>query len=97
VGNVPLHGSAALGSSVVITNTANGSAVPGTLTWPSSDVMVFRASDNFANGRYIVAVNGDPPAVTSVAGEQLDGDLTPAWPTGDGTPGGNFAFRFSVS
>ncbi len=53
-------------------------------------------------GTYTVRLIGGPPgpsadpAIRSLAGLRLDGDMTAAWPSGDGNEGGDFGFRLVV-
>ena len=59
----------------------------------------------FGNDRIVIDLDGDSPDGVNTAGEFLDGDwINPvgeaaggdAWPSGDGTAGGDFRFRVNV-
>jgi hypothetical protein len=86
-------------STVVVTH--NGNPYLGAVSWLAGNRMRYSAAGAFPVGDYEVIVRGDPPAIMSVASSgaaahALDGEAGPAWPTGDGQPGGNFAFAFSI-
>jgi hypothetical protein len=54
----------------------------------------------FRPGEYHVALFGDPgplrPAIARPDASRLDGERQPTYPSGDGTPGGVFEFKFAV-
>jgi hypothetical protein len=86
-------------STIVITH--NGNPYLGAVSWLADNKMRYSAAGAFPVGDYEVIVRGDPPAIMSVASggavaHALDGEAGPVWPTGDGQPGGNFAFAFSI-
>jgi hypothetical protein len=96
---VPDPATVELEKSVLV--TSGGTPVPGDLSWPSANKLRYELPLNeprFAAGTYDVVLRGDDPdAISSLAaGDNLDGEPNPSWPTGDGSPEGNFAFSFDV-
>jgi hypothetical protein len=80
--------------------------VPGKIVIDSAKVARFVIGpepQRFIKGKYHVQIFGDPnladgrPAITSTGGTRLDGDPNPAYPSGNGTPGGIFSFDFTIS
>jgi hypothetical protein len=79
--------------------------VPGTITPESSAVMRFEIAKErgkFGQGDYWVVLFGDEdpankrPAITDLEGRRLDGEPI-GLPSGDGTEGGNFKFKFAIT
>ena len=88
------------GSSLIV--LYNGAPVDGRISWLAGNRMRFSVQGAFPKGDYSVELRGEPPAVMSMAtgntpAHALDGEPGGSWPTGDGQPGGNFAFTFSVT
>src|SRR5262245_34951920 len=80
--------------------------VPGKIVIDGSKIARFMVDDQlgrFRPGDYTVQIFGDPnpgigrPAVTKPGGERLDGEVNPTYPSGNGTPGGDFKFKFHVN
>ena len=82
--------------------------VPGTIAFPVPNIAQFDLDfpelDVLAQGDYKVTLFGDPdptpsinrPAITRTDLSRLDGEITPAFPSGDNFEGGTFAFKFAV-
>jgi hypothetical protein len=96
--------SVVLGTSVTVEEVATGAPVPGGVGFPDPakpNTMVFQAAGTFqtaAGGRfYRMRLSGDlPTPIVSTTGVRLDGEPTPAWPTGIGGPGGSYTLVFKV-
>jgi hypothetical protein len=82
--------------------------VPGSITMDGSKIARFvidAGFDQFPRGDYNVQIFGDPnaadgrPAIATFGGSRLDGEpqASGSYPSGDGTPGGIFKFKFTVS
>lgn len=79
-------------------------SVPGTIDIEAANVATFIIKEFgiFREGDYEVTLLGDDDpagparAISDPQGERLDGEATAAFPTGDGAPGGDFRFRFSI-
>lgn|GEM_PF-1568553 len=59
----------------------------------------FHKSDGFAIndwGTNYYKITVDASKIVNQQGVQLDGEFTGQWPSGDGTPGGNFEYYFAV-
>jgi hypothetical protein len=91
--------------SLMVLMQATGDRVKGTVE--SGDEMTIRfvtdAQDAFAVGEYEVTLRGNADegqVITDTEGMIIDGDPHPEHPnklpSGDGTPGGDFQFRFEV-
>jgi hypothetical protein len=91
------------GASFLVQRASPLGVVPGTvkLAAPNTPNTVdFTSFEAFTAGEYQVTLFGtlDPihrrPAITSTTNALLDGEPNAAFPSGNGTPGGNFVFRF---
>jgi hypothetical protein len=89
---------------VILTKTVlirlAGQDVPGSLSWPSASELRFDVEQPPLNsGEYRVTVTDKVRSLAPAGtpGQQLDGEAEPHWPTGDGSPGGMFAFDFAVA
>jgi hypothetical protein len=80
--------------------------VPGKIVIDGAKIARFMIDDEFGHfprGEYSAQIFGDPkpadgrPAITTPGGSRLDGEVTPAYPSGNGTPGGIFKFKFQVN
>jgi hypothetical protein len=96
---VPDDATVNLGDSVRIMRGPDD--VRGTISWPLGNEMLFTADDNLAPGEYSIVLHGDGPSPImalpgAVPAHALDGEPTAAWPTGDGTPGGDYTLGFEV-
>ncbi|NLE37885.1 MAG: hypothetical protein GX621_07660 [Pirellulaceae bacterium] len=74
--------------------------VPGSFSY---DSVTFTATWTLATpigaDKLLIDLNGDAGGVTDASGNLLDGDwpgAVPGFPSGDGTAGGDFRFRFNV-
>ena len=92
--------------SVLVTNLADQSAVPGRIEFENDRMVRFvlsdeHSADRFAPGRYHVTLFGDEDptgarfSIKGQNGVRLDGESTQL-PSGDGTEGGNFVFQFEI-
>jgi hypothetical protein len=94
------HGSVTLGTSFTVEDIASGAPVPGGIAPPdpaNPNRVVFQTVGTFPTGSYRVRLFGDPPnPIVSTTAVPLDGEPTPAWPTGTGGPGGNCTLVFKV-
>src|SRR5262249_28022785 len=96
--------SAVLKQSVIVSPGANNDKL-----YPIGNVLRIFRPEGFRflqkPGKFVIIGGPDnagpaSPAITAMDGTRLDGDYpqaTPALPSGDGTEGGNFAFRLLVS
>jgi hypothetical protein len=93
-------GNPASGSFLVERVTAGLTLVPGAIHAAGANAVDFVASENFIKAVYQVSLFGDldathqRPAITSTANTLLDGEADAGFPSGNGTSGGNFVFRF---
>jgi hypothetical protein len=111
-GDTITTGAAAGGESATfsfLVSATGGTYVPGNLRFDKPGDVEFRSGygvifDNrntFQPGEYEVTLFGDEdpdgkrPAITATDGTRLDGEPL-GLPSGDGTPGGNFTFKFVV-
>jgi len=96
----PLEPSSVVASkSFTVQHLPSGTVLPGTMSAHPGNRMRFTADASFELGEHRVEVRGDDPAVTSMTGSPLDGEIRPSdptWPTGDGQPGGNLVCRFTI-
>ena len=85
---------------VIVRNASTGTpfALSGAPAYDSAtDTLVIRLAQPLQNQRVEVVLDGDPGGVTATdGGRLLDGDFTNFLPSGDGSAGGDFAFRFNV-
>src|SRR4249920_3890004 len=99
-GGVPDRATARLRQTVLVDRVGSG-PVPGKLSFRAGNTMRFRSGAVLAPGEYKVVIRGTPPGIVSkpsggAAAQELDGETTPAWPTGDEVPGGDLEFKFTV-
>lgn len=59
---------------------------------PATNTATWTTAANLPVDRMLARLSG----VTNLAGVALDGDLSGAYPSGDGTPGGDFVLRFNI-
>ena len=85
--------------------TSGGAVVAGSAKpRPGNRSLEFLTALPLPKGDYVVTLRGDAPAIMSnptavLPAVALDGNTQPGqdWPTGDNTPGGNYAFAFTVT
>jgi len=76
--------------------TGDDTYVTGTVTYSAAnDQATFTPSAALGNGEYAVWLDG-AASITDLDGNTLDGEFTGAFPSGDGTPGGDFLATFTV-
>lgn len=81
------------------------SFVPGSIVMDAPNVarfVIHPEFQQFRKGEYSVRILGNPtpagdPPIASTGGLALDGENTGAYPSGNGSPGGIFTFKFTVS
>jgi hypothetical protein len=85
---------------LVTTATAPG-PLPGQITFPGPNTALWslKGQEPLGSGFYTVTLLGGPPASPVIASTDktaLDGEPNSTYPSGDGTPGGNFVFQFNL-
>ncbi|MER5225466.1 hypothetical protein [Streptomyces flaveus] len=91
--------SIAMGGSVEVLRDGTPVALP--VEWPAPQRLRCAVRNALEPGAYTVTLRGERPAIMSVGqspddAEPLDGEAGRQWPSGNGTPGGNFHFSFQV-
>ncbi len=74
--------------------------VPGSFTYDHTNfVATWTLKQPIKADKLMIVLDGDPGGVTDLSGNLLDGewhDGTSNFPSGDGSPGGDFTFRFNI-
>ena len=79
--------------------------VPGSIVMDAPNVARFVIDpqlQQFRKGEYSARILGNPtpagdPPIATTAGLALDGENTGTYPSGNGSPGGIFSFKFTVN
>jgi hypothetical protein len=93
----------AVNASFLVERVAPRGVISGTIKAAGPNAVDFISLDGFPKAEYEVILFGSPdpahrrPAITSISNLLLDGEPNPTFPSGNGTQGGNFVFRFDAA
>ncbi|MBM4050348.1 MAG: hypothetical protein FJ279_35070, partial [Planctomycetes bacterium] len=78
--------------------TADDTYVPGTVLYnAATDTATFTPSAALTHGEYAASLDARTGGITDAAGNRLDGEFLGAFPSGNGTPGGDFLGTFRLA
>jgi hypothetical protein len=84
----------------VVVRGGNTAQYAGTLSYDQpSRTATWTAAASLPHDKFLLVISGGAGGVTDLAGNRLDGEWTDGvsgFPSGNGTPGGDFRFRFNV-
>ncbi len=87
-------------NTLIVTSAATPGPLTGQITFPGPNTVLWiLTGPPFPGGFFTVTLQGGPPPSPVIAATDriaLDGEPNSTYPSGDGTPGGNFVFQFNL-